>query len=145
MNFWMPSGRALMGFRTCFHCIFTHFRTYISCRRQVRTGGNELENYDYDLLDAIKQLHMNCTGWADDLSAEKAEQVAALLQKRLDGWYASPPKSYRYDNAVMELCQAVLEEYACIRKDDPCVGCLVPTSNSDCGLLLCKKYCDKCR
>lgn len=62
------------------------------------------------LLPMVLELHMNITGNSDATPKTELIRYRDVITLALNTWDSSPVFSCRFDNAVKELCIAVLEE-----------------------------------
>lgn len=69
-----------------------------------------IEN-QYSLLFLIERLHMNLTGASESLTLEEEKMFYRILSYRVANWRPSKEFRKKYDDAVLSLCKAVLEEY----------------------------------
>lgn len=64
------------------------------------------------LLDICINTHMALLGSADPLTLIELQRNTEILQKAVDHWQPGRTSSKRFDDAVLELCRATLEELA---------------------------------
>lgn len=62
-----------------------------------------------DLLDVVMAIHTTNTGSAERSEADQ-ERDRAALRWRLDNWQLSQVGSGAFDNALLNLCEVVLNE-----------------------------------
>lgn len=63
-----------------------------------------------DLLSVSIDTHTSVTGAGDSLATSELREREALLTARLDSWVDGPSYSERFDKAVREVVEAVVEE-----------------------------------
>lgn len=72
--------------------------------------SRELMNEGENLLTICLDLRMSNSGAADPLIDSCKERYIKILKKAIRFWESGPEKFKRFDNAVLELCKATLEE-----------------------------------
>lgn len=78
--------------------------------RLLEKSMPEFRKWEYDLFRLLDSLHGSEMGSSDPLSDEDREAYLAEVKKRVENWTPSPPRSKRYDDAVKEMCLAVVAE-----------------------------------
>ena len=69
-----------------------------------------LMDNDETLLDICLETHMATTGASDMLDDEWMVRNRRVLEIAVENWTPSSPRHLRFDNAVLELIKATLEE-----------------------------------
>jgi hypothetical protein len=63
------------------------------------------------ILEGIDALHGEIHGLTDDLPDEEFHRIAQFLERRASNWRPSSEATKAYDDCVLALIHAVLEEY----------------------------------
>jgi hypothetical protein len=72
--------------------------------------GVRTDRFEIDLLTAVQDLHQAATG-PSELFHETIVHLRGFIMARTMDWVDSMPHTALYDEAVLRLCSAVLDEY----------------------------------
>ena len=76
----------------------------------MQIEAQQLMDQGETLLDVCLETHMATTGASDMMDDEWKVRNRRILETAVENWTPSSPRHLRFDNAVLEIVKATLEE-----------------------------------